>query len=494
MEKKNLKLQLLVAIAVGAVLNPLKVQTAEAATIKADSNVNIRAAASATSKKIGALTTGKTTDLIGYENGWFKISWNGQIGYTSMNYWSGNTATTTAKVNVRQAADAFAPIIGQVAAGAEVIVLGRSESWLYIDYHGISGFSHRKFWEVPDSFFDHLPYIDGEMTEESLTFFREANPGPVVVSAGDQYRIISEIQAYKLTADALSGKDPVMVLPSGTYYIHKVINGCYNVSTDPQTPGLWIDPTVNIGRIAPPPIDIPEPQVSPDPIEQPWKAGDSIKLQLNLAGYKSSADAVTKTKPSGKVTAGEYFVFKIDNGMVNVSTSATKSGTWINPTENTLPVQPPIVTPPVQSLPGKTPPPQTPPALEAGHSVIGDRVVEEARKLLGAPYIYGAESWAEGGFDCSGLTQYVYSQLHIDIPRTASYQWAGIKRKVTVPRPGDLIAFAKVEEGGVYHIGVYIGNNQMIHAPKPGDVVKISSLDWYYRNGWVQGFLRPYAD
>lgn len=133
-------------------------------------------------------------------------------------------------------------------------------------------------------------------------------------------------------------------------------------------------------------------------------------------------------------------------------------------------------------------------SLEAGPSIIGDQIVEEARKILGTPYIYGAESWAEGGFDCSGLTQYVYSQLNIKIPRTASNQWARISRKVTVPRPGDLIAFNKVEEGGVYHIGIYIGNDQMIHAPKPGDVVKISNLDWWFRNGWVQGFLRPYSD
>ena len=133
-------------------------------------------------------------------------------------------------------------------------------------------------------------------------------------------------------------------------------------------------------------------------------------------------------------------------------------------------------------------------SLEAGPSIIGDQIVEEARKILGTPYIYGAESWAEGGFDCSGLTQYVYSQLNIKIPRTASNQWARISRKVTVPRPGDLIAFNKVEEGGVYHVGIYIGNDQMIHAPQPGDVVKVSNLDWWFRNGWVQGFLRPYSD
>ena len=498
MEKKNLKLLLLVALAVGSLLSPLRNVTAQAETIKADSDVNIRAAASATSKKIGSLPEGLTTDLIGYKNGWYQIQWNGQVGYTSVNFWSGNTVTTSATVNVRQAADAYAPILGQIAAGAEVIVLGRSESWLYIDYQGVCGFSNRAFWDVSDTFFNHLPYVDGEMTEESLAAFGESEPGSVIVSAGDQYRIISEIKGYKTTADARSGENPVTALPSGTYFIHKVVNGSYNLSTDPKTPGSWIDPALNTGRKPPVPVLLPDPQALPDPIVELWRTGDPIKIHLKLTGYLNSADALKKTKPSGKVNVGDYIVLKTDQGMVNVSTSTSKPGVWINPTENTQSVQPPIQTPPVQVLPGKTPVktplPQTPPALEAGHSMIGDRAVEEARKILGAPYIYGAESWAEGGFDCSGLTQYVYSRLNINIPRTASYQWAGISRKVTVPRPGDLVAFAKVEEGGVYHIGIYIGNNQMIHAPKPGDVVKISNLDWYYRNGWVQGFLRPYSD
>ncbi len=101
------------------------------------------------------------------------------------------------------------------------------------------------------------------------------------------------------------------------------------------------------------------------------------------------------------------------------------------------------------------------------------------------------------GFPCGAELEGIAQKgkrLNIKIPRTASKQWAEIPGKVTVPRPGDLIAFSNVEEGGVYHIGIYIGDDKMIHAPKPGDVVRISNLDWWFRNGRVQGFLRPYSD
>ena len=489
MNNGKIKFLVLVVLAGGSILSPLRNPTAQAATIRADADVNVRLAASGQSKKIGTIPKGQTIDLIGFEKDWYQILWNGQIGYTSMNYWSGNTVTAKANVNLRQAADSFAPILGQVKTGAEVIVLGRSGAWLYIEYQGITGFSHRDFWDVSDTFFDHLPYILGEMTEASLASFAEANLSSIILSAGDQYRIIYEVPTFATSADAKSGKNPMGHLPSGSYFITKAINGIYNLSTDPQKPGSWIDPASNIGRITPIAVAVPQPRVIEQPIKQTWNVGESVKVYLTVPGYSSAADALARKNPGKSVVAGDYLVSKFENGMINISTSKEKPVAWINPEENTEPVQ----SPPVKT-PGSNPAPQTPPALEAGHSAMGDQVVAEARKLLGAPYIYGAESWAEVGFDCSGLTQYVYGQVGIDIPRTASYQWAGISRKVTVPRPGDLVVFAKVEEGGVYHIGVYIGGNQMIHAPKPGDHVKISSLDWYYNNGWVKGYLRPYKD
>ena len=94
------------------------------------------------------------------------------------------------------------------------------------------------------------------------------------------------------------------------------------------------------------------------------------------------------------------------------------------------------------------------------------------------PYRWGGAS--PSGFDCSGLVMYVYAQLGIALPH---YTVAQYQRGVAVSRdrlqPGDLVFF-----DGLAHVGIYIGNNQFIHAPHTGDVVRVSSLSesWYASN------------
>ncbi len=102
-------------------------------------------------------------------------------------------------------------------------------------------------------------------------------------------------------------------------------------------------------------------------------------------------------------------------------------------------------------------------------------IVGVAMRYLGVPYKWGGASPA-GGFDCSGLVLYAYAQLGISVPHSTYALWAmGTAISRDQLQPGDLVFF-----NGLGHMGIYIGNNQMVHAPHTGDVVKISSLtDWY---------------
>jgi uncharacterized protein YycO len=106
--------------------------------------------------------------------------------------------------------------------------------------------------------------------------------------------------------------------------------------------------------------------------------------------------------------------------------------------------------------------------------VTGEAVVAEARKLLGVPYVWGGTS--PTGVDCSGLVQLVYKNLGIDLPRV-SYQQAEAGEPVASmaeARPGDLIAWDNSSRNnGVDHIAIYIGNGQMIEAPRTGLDVRI---------------------
>lgn len=102
-------------------------------------------------------------------------------------------------------------------------------------------------------------------------------------------------------------------------------------------------------------------------------------------------------------------------------------------------------------------------------------IITEAKKYIGTPYLWGGST--PSGFDCSGFAQYVYAKVGVSIPRTTSTQWAGMK-SITTPNPGDLVFF-NTSGTGVSHVGIYLGNNQMIHAGSKGiTIVDISTTYW----------------
>lgn len=120
-----------------------------------------------------------------------------------------------------------------------------------------------------------------------------------------------------------------------------------------------------------------------------------------------------------------------------------------------------------------------PPPTRAARS----EVISIAKRYLGAPY-----RWAASGpnaFDCSGFTSFVYRQVGVSLPHSSRAQ-AGVGEKVSRAdlQPGDLVFFGSP----IHHVGIYVGGGQYIHAPRTGDVVKISSLS--ARTNYV-GATRP---
>jgi len=119
----------------------------------------------------------------------------------------------------------------------------------------------------------------------------------------------------------------------------------------------------------------------------------------------------------------------------------------------------------------------------------GQAIVNQAKKYLGVRYVYGGTS--PKGFDCSGLVQYVCKSVGISVNRTAASQFSNGKavNKKDL-QPGDLLFFSK--GGRISHVGIYVGNGQMIHAPQTGDVVKYSSINSAYRVKGYVGARRVY--
>jgi cell wall-associated NlpC family hydrolase len=117
----------------------------------------------------------------------------------------------------------------------------------------------------------------------------------------------------------------------------------------------------------------------------------------------------------------------------------------------------------------------------------GVRAVKIARRFLGVRYVYGGAS--PHGFDCSGLVQYVYRKLGVRLPHYTFAQFS-LGRRVSRRglRPGDLVFM-----NGAQHVGVYVGGNRFIHAPRSGDVVKVSRLTGWYASTYVgaRRIVRP---
>lgn len=108
-------------------------------------------------------------------------------------------------------------------------------------------------------------------------------------------------------------------------------------------------------------------------------------------------------------------------------------------------------------------------------SASGNAIVSYAYNFIGTPYVYGATG--PDAFDCSGFTSYVYANAAgINITRT-TYSQMGVGTPVSYDQlqPGDLV----FTYGGD-HVGIYVGGGQYIHAPQPGDSVKVSNITSFY--------------
>lgn len=121
-----------------------------------------------------------------------------------------------------------------------------------------------------------------------------------------------------------------------------------------------------------------------------------------------------------------------------------------------------------------------------GASGKASDIVAFAKQFLGDPYVWGGTK--PGAFDCSGLIQYVYKHFGVDLPRISAQQ-ADYGKRVSQgeAKPGDLVAWDEnSRNNGADHIGLYIGNGMVLHAPKTGDVVKISKIwgsPWFVSMG-----------
>lgn len=118
-----------------------------------------------------------------------------------------------------------------------------------------------------------------------------------------------------------------------------------------------------------------------------------------------------------------------------------------------------------------------------------DDMVMTALTLMGTPYKFGGTSPDEG-FDCSGLVQYIYRDISdVVLPRTAQEMASMAGRDVSDRElsVGDLVFFRLGGGSRINHVGVYIGDNRFVHAPRTGTVIRIDPMTDTY---WLRYFVK----
>ncbi len=110
--------------------------------------------------------------------------------------------------------------------------------------------------------------------------------------------------------------------------------------------------------------------------------------------------------------------------------------------------------------------------IEEQQIPIGEQVVNYASQFIGNPYVYGGTSLTNGA-DCSGFVMRVFQQFGVNLPRTSKAQGrtgidvGGLENAI----PGDVVSYSG-------HIGIYMGQNQLVHASNPADGIKVSAATY----------------
>lgn len=181
--------------------------------------------------------------------------------------------------------------------------------------------------------------------------------------------------------------------------------------------------------------------------------------KAEIAKAKAEAEAKAKAEASALVASANAARGTSTSSSTSSSTAAANSSSTSNASTSTA------------SAAGSTVP-------KAPSSYSADAVISYASNFLGVPYVWGGTTPA--GFDCSGFVKYVYAHFGVSLPRVAAdQQKVGTYVSRADLQPGDLVFFGTP----AHHVGIYVGNGYMIHAPHTGSVVKIAPLNSDFSNG-----------
>ena len=207
----------------------------------------------------------------------------------------------------------------------------------------------------------------------------------------------------------------------------------------------------------------------------PVQTNTAANVQQATASVAQPAQQTATTTASANTQAApaqtNYVQTNTAATTKQVSTASTQSNTtYTAPAQNNTAAKPAQQQASSQAATTQTAKPQ---ASTQSNSSTAQTVVSAAQSQIGKPYVWGATG--PNAYDCSGLVQYAYSQAGKNVGRT-TYQQAGAGQHISVSQAqaGDILMW------GDYHDAIYVGNNQYVHAPQPGQNVTQASISSYF--------------
>ncbi|AJH22323.1 MULTISPECIES: SH3 domain-containing protein [Bacillus] len=438
-------------------------------TVTADV-LRVRTAPNTSSSVSGRVYEGQTLNVIGQENGWVKINYNGKVGYVSGEFVSGvssnagssnNNTNNTVKpasgnytvnvssLRVRTGPSTSHTTIGSVKKGQVVQVVGEVQDWFKINYAGQTAYLSKDY------------VTKGGSNENTTQGNNQEQNNNVTVQTGGTY-VVNATSLRVRTGPA-------------TY--HSVIGGVLNGTklNVIGSEGSWfkVNYQGKTGYVSSEFVKfVKGGTTTPEQPEQP-NQGAIGDYYINASALNVRSGEGTNYRIIGALPQGQKVQVISENSgwsKINYNGQTGYIGTrFLSKT----PVGGAVDNKPNENQNNNN---------TSNNSGDSSSILAYAKSMQGVPYVWGGSS--ANGVDCSGYIYHVFKKFGHNISRqsVAGY-WSSLP-KTSSPQPGDLIYFQNTYKAGPSHMGIYLGGGSFIQAGDKG--VAIASLSNSY---WKSHFL-----
>ncbi|HDK7155032.1 TPA: SH3 domain-containing protein [Clostridium botulinum] len=475
--------------------------------------LNVRSSANLSSSIIGSLKNGSSVSILGKTGSWYKIKYGSKVAYVSSNYISSsnnsnsssdnNSSTSTGRgtvklsstsssLNLRENPSLSSKILGGLSHGSSVDILGKTGSWYKIKYGSKIGYVSNQFITTSNSSNSSGSSVTNQRFG-TVYLSNKYSTLNVRKNAGTNSSVISSL-AYGSKVEILSSSGEWYKInfknTTGYVYSKYIKDTAQKVVAFNQSATQDKKYGVNETKVT---VNNKNAEVVKSNTENEKKlvTMKSEKEQERKKSYepvqtKSTEEAQRKATEEAQRKAAEEAQRKATEEAQRKATEeaqrkATEEAQRKATEEAQRKATEEAQRKAAEEAQRKEAEVEASESQSKGQSNVSEKaptthgdVISYARQYLGTPYVWGGTS--PNGFDCSGFVQYVYrNAAGISLPRDTYGQiGAGSRVSQDQLQPGDLV----FPDAG--HVGIYIGGGQMIHAPKSGDVVKISSVWSFY--------------